>query len=591
MRNRFLMLITIMLLTIIPTFVSADEVEIAGSGVNIRTLPGTNGSTIKQTSHGATFPLLNSEKYADQGGCSAGWYKISVDGREGYVCSSYVRVITTTVAVDPSAISACEKEMSQKGFPKEYWSGICNLKISHPNWVFNPVNTGLEFKTAVDKESACGKNTLQTTNPEYIDTSCNKATDSGYVHASQKAVAYYMNPVNFLDEKNIFMFESNYINTGVSDTSYEAIVNSRLSSYIKHLPTLANALNTACKTNNVNQVMLSSRIVQELGSSGLATSGDYKGQLLSCISGAYTTRWNKYYEVKDAAGKVVEKHNLDYYYNFFNVGVYDGSNGDAAYRAVEAAYKRGWGGTGDQTTDLIRAIGGGADFLKTKYMDKGQYTVYTHKFNVHPTTSSSLYVNQYMTNLKGPTGEASIAYNAYKNQGILDSPFVFYIPVYSNVDAPIVNTPGGSSGSTGDNTSNGMSTSTILTSSGFKLNGTYVTGMDVGMTLNDLNSKINALGGSISGADLNTKVATGLSIKISNGSEVTSYTLVVKGDTSGDGVINALDLLQVQKNILGSYKMNDAQKLGADPSGDGNINALDLLQIQKNILGSYKIVQ
>ncbi len=37
--------------------------------------------------------------------------------------------------------------------------------------------------------------------------------------------------------------------------------------------------------------------------------------------------------------------------------------------------------------------------------------------------------------------------------------------------------------------------------------------------------------------------------------------------------------------------MNDAQKLGADPSGDGVINALDLLQVQKNILGSYKIVQ
>jgi len=37
--------------------------------------------------------------------------------------------------------------------------------------------------------------------------------------------------------------------------------------------------------------------------------------------------------------------------------------------------------------------------------------------------------------------------------------------------------------------------------------------------------------------------------------------------------------------------MNEAQKLGADTSGDGKINALDLLQVQKSILGTYKIVQ
>lgn len=582
MRIKISLLITIMLLTILPTIAYADDVEITGSAVAIRTLPGTNGTKLAQKSHGATFPLLDSNKYPDQGGCPAGWYKLSYEGREAYVCSTYARVIKTTSSLDPSAVSDCEKELSSKGFPKEYWSGLCQLKITHPNWTFNPVQTGLDFKTAVEKESACGKNTLQTTNPDYIDNSCTKKTDSGYVHASQKAVAYYMNPVNFFDEKNIFMFESNYINANVSDESYVSIVNSRLSSYIKLLPTLGTAVNNACKTSDVNQVMLSSRIVQELGSTGKATSGDYKGQLLSCISGAYTTRWGT---------KMPDGRSMDNYYNFFNVGVYDGSNGDAAYRAVYYAVNNGWGGTGDQTTDLTKAIGGGANFLKNKYMDKGQYTVYTHKFNIHPKSSSNLYVNQYMTNLKGPTGEASIAYNSYKNANILNSPFVFFIPIYSNVNVSIDNSPNGSTEKPGDNTSNGMSVETILTSSGFKLNGSYISGLDVGTTLNDLNNKISALGGSLSGASLDSKVATGLNIKVSNGSTEKTYTLVVKGDTSGDGVINALDLLQVQKSILGSYKMNDAQKLGADTSSDGNINALDLLQVQKNILGSYKIEQ
>lgn len=581
MRPKWQILLIIFLFLFVPISVLADDLEITGSDVAIRSLPGTNGKVLARKSHGATFPLLSENKFSDQGGCPAGWYKVNYDGQEAYVCSTYGRVIKSTITVDPGAVSACEKELASLGFPKEYWPGLCNIKINHPNWVFNPVNTGLDFKTAVEKESACGKNTLQTTNPEYIDNSCTTKTDSGYVHASQKAVAYYMNPINFLDEKNIFMFESNYINTGVSDASYIAIVNSRLANYAKNLPTIATAMNNACKTNNVNQVMLSSRIIQELGTTGLATAGDFKGQLLSCISGAYTTRY----------GTLLNGKSMDYYYNFFNVGVFDGSNGDAAYRAVYYAANNGWGGTGNQETDLTLAIGGGANFLKTKYMDKGQYTVYTQKFNIHPLNSNNLYVNQYMTNLRGPSSEASIAYSAYKNAGILGSPFIFYIPVYSNINDNIDNSNNGAIGDSSDNSSGGVSVESIITSSGLKLNGSNLMGLEVGMTLNDINNKINALGGSLTGADLSVKAGTGMTIKITNGIETKTYTLIVKGDTSGDGAINALDLLQVQKSILGSYKMSDSQKLSADTSNDGSINALDLLQIQKNILGSYKIEQ
>ena len=576
MRPKWQILLIIFLFLFVPISVLADDLEITGSDVAIRSLPGTNGKVLARKSHGATFPLLSENKFSDQGGCPAGWYKVNYDGQEAYVCSTYGRVIKSTITVDPGAVSACEKELASLGFPKEYWPGLCNIKINNPNWVFNPVNTGLDFKTAVEKESACGKNTLQTTNPEYIDNSCTTKTDSGYVHASQKAVAYYMNPINFLDEKNIFMFESNYINTGVSDASYIAIVNSRLANYAKNLPTIATAMNNACKTNNVNQVMLSSRIIQELGTTGLATAGDFKGQLLSCISGAYTTRY----------GTLLNGKSMDYYYNFFNVGVFDGSNGDAAYRAVYYAANNGWGGTGNQETDLTLAIGGGANFLKTKYMDKGQYTVYTQKFNIHPLNSNNLYVNQYMTNLKGPSSEASIAYSAYKNAGILGSPFIF-----SNINDNIDNSNNGATGDSSDNSSGGVSVESIITSSGLKLNGSNLMGLEVGMTLNDINNKINALGGSLTGADLSVKAGTGMTIKVTNGIETKTYTLIVKGDTSGDGAINALDLLQVQKSILGSYKMSDSQKLSADTSNDGSINALDLLQIQKNILGSYKIEQ
>ncbi len=86
-------------------------------------------------------------------------------------------------------------------------------------------------------------------------------------------------------------------------------------------------------------------------------------------------------------------------------------------------------------------------------------------------------------------------------------------------------------------------------------------------------------------------IGTGFTIKIKNTTDTTSAQVVIKGDTSGDGKINPLDLLQVQKSIIGSYDLTKEQKSAADPSGDGKINALDLLQMQKEILGSYEIKQ
>ncbi len=94
-------------------------------------------------------------------------------------------------------------------------------------------------------------------------------------------------------------------------------------------------------------------------------------------------------------------------------------------------------------------------------------------------------------------------------------------------------------------------------------------------------------GGIIQGTNA---LATGQQITIqSTNNEVKTYNIVVKGDTSGDGKVSILDLLQVQKDILNSKKLSGAYSLAGDTSGDSKITILDLLQIQKHILGSKKL--
>ena len=86
-------------------------------------------------------------------------------------------------------------------------------------------------------------------------------------------------------------------------------------------------------------------------------------------------------------------------------------------------------------------------------------------------------------------------------------------------------------------------------------------------------------------------IGTGYKVTVSNSSESKTLTVIINGDTSGDGIINALDLLHVQKSILGTYTLNGVYNSAGDTSGDGKINAVDLLQIQKSILGTYTIEQ
>ena len=74
-----------------------------------------------------------------------------------------------------------------------------------------------------------------------------------------------------------------------------------------------------------------------------------------------------------------------------------------------------------------------------------------------------------------------------------------------------------------------------------------------------------------------------------NGVKEVEFTNIVRGDPSGDGVINSADLLKIVKHLTGSSMMNATQRLAADASFDNNINSADLLKIVKYLKGTGTI--
>ena len=57
-----------------------------------------------------------------------------------------------------------------------------------------------------------------------------------------------------------------------------------------------------------------------------------------------------------------------------------------------------------------------------------------------------------------------------------------------------------------------------------------------------------------------------------------------KGDTDGDGMIDATDLLRMQQYILGQIDFGTESEIDIDMNEDGSIDATDLVIMQMMIL-------
>ena len=134
-----------------------------------------------------------------------------------------------------------------------------------------------------------------------------------------------------------------------------------------------------------------------------------------------------------------------------------------------------------------------------------------------------------------------------------------------------------------------------ITSSTYIVSGGYISKIAAGTTVSTLINGINEKqyikvykgNAEVSG---NTKVGTGIIVKLMDGSTVKqSITVVVTGDTNGDGDISITDMIAVKAQILGKSKFEGSVAKAADTNGDNGISITDFIQIKAHILGKSKI--
>ena len=138
----------------------------------------------------------------------------------------------------------------------------------------------------------------------------------------------------------------------------------------------------------------------------------------------------------------------------------------------------------------------------------------------------------------------------------------------------------------------------VINKSSLHIDGDYITGLTFSTNVSSIFNAINKIDSSAivivkKGTTTVTSgnLSTGMEVTINSKGKSKKYTVVLYGDLNGDSRVNALDLLKVQKHILGSTKLSGAALKSADTNKDGKINVLDLLKVQKQILGVSVINQ
>ena len=118
------------------------------------------------------------------------------------------------------------------------------------------------------------------------------------------------------------------------------------------------------------------------------------------------------------------------YYNYGNINSYGA--GDEIWKSgLEHAKKVGW-------TNPIVAVNELAYFIKESYIDRGQNTIYSTKYNFDD--NGNLH-HQYMTNFTGAYTEAKNVCDSYITGGLMDLPHTFVIPVYENMPEKLCQMP------------------------------------------------------------------------------------------------------------------------------------------------------
>ena len=637
------------------TNVFADTTYIRGqitkgtSKVTVRTCASSSCGAVKSDtnsniaiSYPEMFEVLGEEN---------GFYKISLQFNSYYYTGYISKGTSSKAYVETKTFKVTDGDINQMltlGFPKSYAEKLAKLKVSHPNWQFVPYKVNATWDEVIAGETKYistnlinGSNTSlrNTEDGAYVNGKWTEFAGGGWYSASKQTVKYFVDPRNFLNDGHVFMFEVLNFDSSVQTTELlQSLLNGTFMSgnafYYndnneKVNISYAQTFRDAGEKNQISSVHLISRVIQEQGSNGSSlSSGDnseYPGyyNFFNINANGKTTSevihnglayakkkgWNSPYNAIIGGASLLNDY-IKYGQNTLYLQKFDFA-GDTYYSTqymqnVRAPYSESYTAYSayvkNNSLDIkftfsvpvFKGTMPDKTSLDIKYNEDSSLSkLSVTSCNLNPSFTSSAYnytcyVDKKIDNITvnaSPTASTSTV----KGTGKFDL----------NKDVTVLEiivTSAAGTTSTYKITVNKvdevvLTPDEILAKMQISNKGGYISGFDLGSDANSFNKLLNSVyPKAVSQISENKVLYTGMNIKITSG--ITSnYTVVIYGDNNGDGVIDILDLLKIQKHLLGVNKLKNAYLNASDINKDGVIDIIDLLKMRKHILNVNKIEQ
>lgn len=565
-----LVAVTSITVTICPKSVQAAYTEksgyVTGDNVNVRTGPGTENISLTKLSTGHEVRIKGEAKAANGAIWYLIWFTKNGSQMEGYMHSDYVRVAFTPS--DTAEDADYELYLEKQGFPESYRRYLRVLHQQNPLWIFVALPTGIEWENAVAGESKLGTNLVPQSSITSFKSLANGAInwDTGswngfdgasWVAASKSVIRYYLDPRNFLTgEKTILQFESLYYEEGVHTVN--GVENILKGTHMEGGEFAAYFMG-AGKAYNISPYHLAARARQETG-----------------VNGSNSTK-----PQKDAAYA-----EFNGYYNFFNIGASPNGAHDAMYNGLARAKAEGW-------DTPQKSIYGGAQIIASRYIARGQSTLYLQKFDVVD-GGDGYYAHQYMTNLLAASSEAKLMESTYSD--FRAAAITFSVPVYLNMPdtpAPCPTDNGSPYSVLSDLNISGMEFEQMFDDYTFQ----YTAAGETSEPSVQVNAAAYAPDAVISGNGV-VQLAEGRNVInvqcTGRDGSVRTYSIVVNrkrsanvkmGDVNKDNAVNSIDALLVLRASVEAETLTEEQIQCADVNKNGIIDADDALLILQYVTG------
>lgn len=466
-KKNLLTIVLIMTLALAAVIFTADKAFAAvmatvnsSIGLNMRMGPGTNYDVVLTIPDNAEVTVI------EKGGS---WSKVSYNGKEGYVNSSYLNfkeetkpktgtvnssaglnvrtgpgteypsiyvlenktVVEITdqvgswykisyngitgyvssgyIVIDQNIDYVYDEEfeaaLTAQGFPESYKPYLRNLYAANRGWVFKAQHTGLNWSDVIAKESKIGINLVH----KSADDSW-KSKEPGAFNSSGQYIEFDSGGW-IAASKGIIEYYMDPRNFLTKNGVFQFMTHS-YDSQTQNKEGLQKLVAGTFLANKFPEAGY------DTYSDALIYAGKQSGANPYVLASMILVEQGRNGIGGSISGTV---SGFEGYYNYFNVRAYAFGDYDAVRYGLLYAKQQGW-------DTHIESILGGASYYAKNYIKNNQNTLYLKKFNVL-NGMNNVATHQYMTNIGGAASEANNLQAGYSSSEHI----TFYIPVYKNM--------------------------------------------------------------------------------------------------------------------------------------------------------------